>query len=95
MFILTQSMMETLLYLNHVSQTCKSGEMRRISGWFPVTFPLLYYVFALSNNLIRTEHGYKIFDKGMNHLFSMDELKVYARNNRELEYLLKINEKPK
>ena len=42
----------------------------------------------LSNELNNTEYGYTIFNSKVNHLFYMDDLKLFARNDNELEGLL-------
>ena len=85
--------METSLCLNYVSGLCKSDELSIIRGGFQggslSTFLFCISAIALSNNLNRTGHGYKIYGKVMDHLFFTDDLKLYARNNRKLEYLLK------
>ena len=43
----------------------------------------------LSRLLNDTGYGYKISNKKMNHLFYMDDLKLYTCNDYELEGLLK------
>ena len=40
--------------------------------------------------LNNTEYGYTIFNSIVNHLFYMDDLKLFARNDNELEGLLAI-----
>ena len=42
----------------------------------------------LTNELNNTKYGYEIYEKAINHLFYMDDLKLYAKNDKELEGLL-------
>jgi len=42
----------------------------------------------LSNELNNTGYGYKIFDRILSHLFYMDDLKFFAKNDQDLEGLL-------
>ena len=53
--------------------------------------PLLFYMthIPLSRLLNYTRYGYKINNKKINHLFYMDDLKLYACSDYELEGLLK------
>ena len=56
-----------------------------------VTLSLLLFCFALiplSQLLKDTGYGYRIENKKRNHLFHMEDLKVYARDDIELEKLL-------
>ena len=41
----------------------------------------------LTNELNNTKYGYEIYEKTINHLFYMDDLKLYAKNDKELESL--------
>ncbi|XP_070406164.1 uncharacterized protein [Nothobranchius furzeri] len=44
----------------------------------------------LSTMLNNSEHGYEIQGKKINHLFYMDDLKTYAKNDNQQEGLLQI-----
>ena len=52
--------------------------------------PLLFRLslIPLTNELNNTKYGYKFYEKAMNYLFYMDDLKLYAKNDKELEGLL-------
>ena len=52
----------------------------------PLLFCLL--LIPLTNELNNTKYGYEIYEKAINHLFYMDDLKLYAKNDKELEGLL-------
>ena len=43
-----------------------------------------------SKLLITTGHGYKIYDNKINHLFYMDDLKLFAKKDQEFQGLLNI-----
>ena len=42
----------------------------------------------LTNEINNTKYGYEIYEKAINHLIYMDDLKHYAKNDKELEGLL-------
>ena len=42
----------------------------------------------LTNELNNTKYGYGIYEKTINQLLCMDDLKLHAKNNKELEGLL-------
>ena len=42
----------------------------------------------LTNELNNTKYGYGIYEKTINQLLYMDDLKLHAKNNKELEGLL-------
>ena len=54
--------------------------------------PLLFCIslIALSFELLSLEYGYKIRTERITHLFYMDDLKLYAKDDNELEGLLRI-----
>ena len=57
---------------------------------------LLYLFFALISfitELNRTGSAYKIGEKSMNHLFYMNDLKLFAKDDHELERLLQTVKK--
>ena len=45
-------------------------------------------IIPLSSELNNTDYGYRIFETKVNHLFHMDDLKLFVRNDYELEGLL-------
>ena len=58
-------------------------------------FPLLFCMalISLSKLLNETRYGYKLRGKNINHLFYMDDLKIFASNDGELEGMLKTIKK--
>ena len=83
---------ETNLTLSHVNGILISNGMRTRCGIFQgdSLSPLLFCMalIPLSQLLNSTGYGYKIMEKKINHLFYMDDLKLYAQNDGELEGLL-------
>ena len=58
---------------------------------FKVTLSPLLFLLALiplSQLLNHTGYGYRIENRKTNHLFYMDDLKIYAKDDTELEKLL-------
>ena len=57
--------------------------------------PLLFCIslIPLSTELNKTGYGYKIKEQKINHLFYMDDLKLYGKNDNELEGSLKTVKK--
>ena len=51
--------------------------------------PLLFCLslITLANELNNTKYGYEIYEKSINHLFYKDDLKHYAKNDKEFEGL--------
>jgi len=89
----SMTLWETNLTLKHMNGTLISNNMRIRCGIFQGDSfsPLLFCMalIPLSQLLNNTGYGYKIMDKKINHLFYMDDLKLYAQNDDELERLLK------
>ena len=83
---------KTRLFLSHNTGTCRSECLRIKRGIFQgdSLSPLLccMAIIPLSSELNNTDYGYKIFETKVNHLFYMDDLKLFARNDYELEGLL-------
>ena len=83
---------QTRLLLSHNNGTLKSDSIKIKCGIFqgdslsPLHFCLA--LILLSNELNNTGYGYKIFDRTINHLFYMDDLKLFAKNDQDLEGLL-------
>ena len=82
----------TSLFLNHTKGSMKSDKININCGIFQGNSlsPLLFCLslITLANELNNTKYGYEIYEKAINHLFYMDELKLYAKNDKEREGLL-------
>ena len=82
----------TNLFLNHTKGSMKSDKLNINCGIFQgdSLSPLLFCLslIPLTNELNNTKYGYEIYEKAINHLFYMDDLKLYAKNDKELEGLL-------
>ena len=84
----------TNLFLSHEggSVTCENLKIK--SGIFQgdSLSPLLFCIalFPLSIELNSSSYGYEINNRKISHLFYMDDLKLFGRNDSELEGLLKI-----
>ena len=81
-------LLETNLTLSHVNGILISNGMRIRCGILKgdSLSPLLFCMalIPLSQLLNSTGYGYKIMEKKINHLFYMDDLKLYAQNDDEL-----------
>ena len=93
-FLRTSMMLwETNLTLSHVNGILISNGMRIRCSIFQgdSLSPLLFCMalIPLSQLLNSTGYGYKIMEKKINNLFFMDDVKLYAQNDGELEGLLK------
>ena len=88
----SMALWETNLYLSHSNGTLTSNGMQIQCGIFQGdSFSPLLFCLALvplSHLLNNTGYGYKINNRRINHLFYMDDLKLYARDDLELEGLL-------
>ena len=84
---------KTTLLLRHATGTLTSRLIEIRSGIFQgdSLSPLLFCLALapLSNLLHSTNCGYDIQGKKINHLFCMDDLKVFGRDNQQQERLLK------
>ena len=77
----------TNLFLNRTKGSMKSDKININCGIFQgVSFCLS--LIPLTNELNNTKYGYEIYAKTINHLFSMDDIKLYTKNDKELEGLL-------
>ena len=87
-------MWKTTLVLNTVEKTLNAGDVNINSGIFQgdSLSPILFCVtlIPLSKLLNNTGYGYKIYDNTINHLFYMDDLKLFANNDQQLKGLLNI-----
>ena len=84
--------METHLFLSQNNGTCRSECLRIKRGIFQgdSLSPLLFCMalIPLSCELNNTDYGYRILERKVNHLFFVDVLKLFARNDYELEGFL-------
>ena len=84
---------QTTLMINNNNEISKSKNIKINRGIFQgdSLSPLLFCLclIPLTHELNRTTYGYRISEKTINHLFYMDDLKLYAKNDSELEGLLK------
>ena len=82
----------TNLRLTHANGTAKTDSLRIKCGIFQgdSLSPLLFCIslIPLSIELNNAGYGYQIMGKSINHLFYMDDLKLFARNDSELTGLL-------
>ena len=89
----SMNLWKTNLILSHSNGTLSSRDLRIKRGIFQgdSLSPLLFCMalMPLSQLLNDTGYGYKIHKQKINHLFYMDDLKLYATNAGELEGLLK------
>ena len=82
------------LTLTHESGTLMSDNINIKSGIFqgdslsPLLFCILLIPLSLEFN--SSDHGYKIGTEWITHLFYMDDLKLYTKDDSELEGYLKI-----
>ena len=85
---------KTTLHLNSLNQDLTSSKIDINCGIFQgdSLSPLLFCLclIPLSMELNRANLGYKISEKAISHLFYMDDLKLYAKNDNDLEGLLQI-----
>jgi hypothetical protein len=83
----------TTLMLNHSGGVGKSQGIKINRGIFQgdSLSPLLFCLslIPLSTELNNAKLGYRIQNNTINHLFYMDDLKLYAKNDSDLEGLLK------
>jgi len=83
---------KTRFLLSHNEGLSKSDFIQIKRGIFQgdSLSPLLFCMalIPLSNELNNTQYGYKIYNKVINHLFYMDDLKLYAKDDQDLEGLL-------
>ena len=83
----------TKLLLNHSKGQITSNDININSGIFQgdSLSPLLFCLslIPLSKMLNDCHYGYNIFDERVNHLFYMDDLKLFGKNDSEIEGLLK------
>ena len=84
---------KTNLYLNHAqgSTVCKNINIKCGIFQSDSLSPLLscMALVPLSYELNNTGYGYNIYEEKINHLFYMNDLKLYGKNDYELEGLLR------
>ena len=77
-----------------MENTLNAGDININSGTFQgdSLSPILFCVtlIPLSKLLNNTGYDYKICDNTINHLFYMDDLKLFAKNDQQLQGLLNI-----
>ena len=82
---------ETTLLLSKPNGILSYGNIKINSGIFKDVSlsPLLFCLalFPLTKIINNSQYGYKIKNNKINHLFYMDDLKLYASNDNELEGL--------
>ena len=83
---------ETELHFCHAGGTLKSSPIQINCGIFQgdSLSPLLFCLalIPLSHMLNKTEYGYNVLDGSVNHLFYMDDLKLYGKDDNQIEGLL-------
>ena len=83
---------KTNLYLNHAQGSTVCENINIKCGIFQgdSSSPLLFCLalVPLSYELNNTDCVYNIYEEKINHLFYMDDLKLYGKNDYELEGLL-------
>ena len=85
-----------MLLLPRKSGTLKSNTVDIKCGIFQGDLCPLFFRLALiplTTELNKTGCGYKIGQKSINHLFYMDDLKLFAKDEHELEGLLQTVKK--
>ena len=83
---------KTQLCLTHSNGMVKSDYLNIRRGIFQgdSLSPLLFCLalVPLSSELNNTECGFRVFDRTISHLFYMDDLKLFAKNDQDLEGML-------
>ena len=83
---------KTSLHLNYSEGSIICENLGINSGIFQSnSLPPLLFCLALTpllHELIETGYGYKIGEEKINHLFYIDDLKLYGKNDKELDGLL-------
>ena len=83
---------KTELYLSHSGETLKSSPIQINCGIFQgdSLSPLLFFLALTppSHMLNKTEYGYNVLDGSINHLIYMDDIKLYAKDDNQIEGLL-------
>ena len=94
---INMSMWETALNLTHQNSNIKSKPIKIKSGIFQGDFlSLLLFclsLISLSKKLNQTGYGYNIPKRSINHLFYVDDLKLFAKDDNNLEGLLQTVKK--
>ena len=87
-------MWKTILDLNTGENILNGGDININNDIFQgdSLSPILFCValIPLSKLLNSTGYSYKIYDNTINHLFYMDDLKLFAKNDQQLQGLLNI-----
>ena len=87
-------MWKATLVLNTVENTLNARDININIGIFQADFffPIFFCVTMIpfSKLLNNTGYGYKIYDNTINHLFYIGNLKLFAKNDQQLQGLLNI-----
>ena len=87
-------MWKTTLVLNTVENTLNAGDININSGIFQgdSLSPILFCVTLIPLSKLHNNagYGYKIYNNTINHLFYTDGLKLFAKNDQQLQDLLNI-----
>ena len=86
-------MWKTTLVFKTVENTLNAGDININNGIFQgdSISPILFCVTLIPpRKLNNTGYGYKIYDNTINHLFYMDDLKLFAKNDQQLQGLINI-----
>ena len=86
------SMWETILNLTHQNGNLKQKPIKINSGIFQGD-SLSLLLFCLFLIPLSTGYGYNIQKSSINHLFCMDDLKLFAKDDNVLEDVLQIVKK--
>ena len=79
----------TNLFLNHTKRSMKCDKINVNCRIFQGDFQsFCLSLIPLTNEFNNTKHGYEIYEKAINHLSYMVDLKLYAKNDKELAGLL-------
>ena len=94
---INMSMWEATLNLTHQNGNVDENPIKIKSGIFQgdslSTLLFCLSLIPLPKELNRTGYGYKIQKRSMNHLFYMDDLKLFTKDDDDLEGLLQTAKK--
>ena len=90
----SMTLWKTSLIINHREGIERSPSIKIQRGIFQgdSLSPLLFCIslFPLTELINKHKYGYDCYNKRFNHLFYMDDLKIFAKNDKELSELVKI-----
>ncbi|XP_063585774.1 uncharacterized protein LOC134763144 [Penaeus indicus] len=79
---------EGTTYLLPKNQETQNPKNYRPITCLTTTYKILTSIITNRIELNNTNYGYKIYNKSVNHLFYMDDLKLFAKSDKDLEGLL-------